>query len=156
MKDVQIQASIEPIWSTVRRTRKQIVEELEEYPAKLRTAAAMVASELLENAIKYGEAVPGSPSITFSFSLREGTVRISVTNGTRSGPNVTRLQERIGALNRATDRSSLYLRRLEELLEHPAQNTGLGVYRIGYEGGFDLECSYERDVMTVTATRSAR
>lgn len=156
MKDVQIQASIEPIWSTVRKTRKQIVEELAEHPAELRTAAAMVASELLENAIKYGEAVLGAPNIEFSFSLEDGRVRIAVTNGTRSALNVERLQERIEALNRAEDRSSLYLRRLEELLEHPAQNAGLGVYRIGYEGGFDLECFYDNDVMTVTATRSTR
>ncbi|MBN2196934.1 MAG: hypothetical protein JW751_29285 [Polyangiaceae bacterium] len=130
--------------------------ELFQHPPALRNAASMVASELLENAIKYGEGVPDAPTIEFSFTLEAGQILIVVRNGATLESNVRRLQEHIEALNRAEDRSSLYLLRLEELLEQPAQNSGLGVYRIGYEGEFDLECTYVDRVVTVTASRSIR
>jgi hypothetical protein len=31
----------------------------------------------------------------------------------------------------------------------------LGIYRVGFEGGFDLQLDYTNNVVTVTATRNA-
>jgi len=41
------------------------------------------------------------------------------------------------------------------LLAHPDESGKLGVYRIGFEGGFELACEYTKSVVTVTATRNA-
>ena len=114
----------------------------------------MVASELLENAIKYGEAVPTAPEIAFIFTLSEEELRIVVANGAYGGRNVQRLQQHVAALKDAENRVALYTARLQALLAEPNQVTGLGIYRIGLEGGYELECTYENNVVTVIATRS--
>ena len=154
MQNLQIEAKLEPIWSTVRNIRKRIREDLAGYPEKLRSATAMVASELLENAVKYGEAVPEAPTIDFTFTLENEIFTIVVSNGSSSSQNVDRLMEHIAALQDAGNGASLYLSRLEALLREPSQTTGLGIYRIGYEGGYNLACTYTDNVVTVTATRS--
>ena len=155
MTRVHIETRLEPAWATVRKIRDQMFRELKEEPAAARAAASMVASELLENAIKYGEPVPESPDIRFVFTKSESVYRIVVSNGVLPGRNVERLLERIDAINKTEDRSSLYLARLQELLDNPSQVSGLGIYRIGFEGGFDLECSYLTNVVTVTAMRTS-
>jgi hypothetical protein len=130
-----------------------MLDELSDASPNIRKAASMVASELLENAIRYGESVPESEEIRFAFGKSAGVYRITVANGARPGDNVERLQERIRSVNEAEDRSALYISRLQELLDEPSEFSGLGIYRIGFEGGFDLECSYSANVVTVVATR---
>ena len=55
----------------------------------------------------------------------------------------------------AADKQALYLARLEELLANAEESGKLGIYRIGFEGGFDLQLDYTNHVVTVTATRKA-
>ena len=124
-------------------------------PAGLRAAAQMVASELLENAIKYGEAVPAAPQINFVFRSDERRMTIIVSNGLHSELNYERLRSHVEALAAAEDPAAVYVARLQELMDNPTQESaGLGIYRIGLEGGFALECRYQDRVVSVTATRS--
>jgi serine phosphatase RsbU (regulator of sigma subunit) len=156
MKDVAIQAEIQPVWATVREIRCRLNGELAAYSDRLRYATGMVASELLENAIKYGESLPTLTQISFAFFIRNGECRITVTNGSNSQENIGRLQAMIAEVNAAEDKSALYMRRMQELLENPSERTGLGIYRIGFEGGFDLACEACDGIVTVVATRSVQ
>ncbi len=156
MKDVAIDAQIQPIWATVRVIRCKLNAKLASYPNRVRYATAMVASELLENAIKYGESIPNLERITFSFMIRDGVCRIVVANGSNSQKNIGRLKAMIAEVNAADDKSALYTRRLQQLLENPSDHSGLGIYRIGFEGDFELACEANDGIVTVVATRSVQ
>ena len=55
---VRIDIDIQPAWAAIRAVRSEVERGLADYPAEIRTAAAMTASELVENAVKYGESLP--------------------------------------------------------------------------------------------------
>jgi hypothetical protein len=114
----------------------------------------MTASELVENAIKYGESVPGAPGVTFSMDVTAGRLSIRVVNGSTNLFGVAELERRVRDLAGAEDKQVLYFARLEQLLAHAEESGKLGVYRIGFEGGFDLALDYQNHVVTVTATRN--
>ena len=115
----------------------------------------MTSSELVENAIKYGESVPAAETVTFSSKRRRSGCRIRVVNGSTNAPGVAELQRRVQELRGADDKQALYLARLEELLAQADESGKLGIYRIGFEGGFDLQLDYTNNVVTVTATRKS-
>jgi hypothetical protein len=155
MGDARLDLSFQPMWPNVRKIRQQVGTALESCSSGLRGAAVMTASELVENAIKYGENVPAAPAVTFSLRVDGGQLRIRVINGSTNAVGVAELARRVGELSHATDKKALYLARLEQLLARADESGKLGVYRIGFEGGFDLECDYTNSVVTVTATRDA-
>ena len=150
--------AIDPIWGTVREIRAKVSALLTPYSTELRLAATMTASELLENAIKYGESVARAPRIVFSLGLADGIIRIETVNGCNDHENVQRLQARLHRLATTEDPKALYLNSIEELLALASAATsggsGLGLYRIAAEGGFTLSCHYEDGVVSVLATRS--
>jgi hypothetical protein len=113
----------------------------------------MTASELVENAIKYGESVPGAPTVTFALEATGRRLSIRVINGSTNTLGVAELERRVKDLASAPNKEALYLARLEQLLEHAEDSGKLGLYRIGFEGGFDLAFDYRNDVVTMTATR---
>jgi hypothetical protein len=140
-------------WSHVRIIRERVGEELLGAGPALRSAAMMTASELTENAVKYGEDVPAAAHVAFDMWLDESRVTIRVSNGTRDKLGVRELQRRVNEVRNAPDKAALYTARLEELLVKPSESGKLGIYRIAFEGGFGLQCEYADDVVTVTATR---
>ncbi len=153
--DARLELSFQPMWPNVRKIRQEVSAVLDSCSPRLRDAAVMTASELVENAIKYGESVPGAPSVTFSLYVEAGQLRIRVVNGSTNAAGVAELARRVRELASATDKQTLYMARLEELLAHSDESGKLGVYRIGFEGGFELACDYTNSVVTVTATRNA-
>ena len=114
----------------------------------------MTASELVENAVKYGEDVPAARCISFALTVDDETIRIEVSNGSTDKDGVRNLQSRVNEIARTPDKAALYVARLEKLLIEPAENGNLGLYRIAFEGQFDLACRYVDEVVTVTATRT--
>ena len=156
MTDPALSIAIDPIWGTVREIRAKVGALLTPYSTELRLAATMTASELLENAIKYGESVARAARIVFSLGLADGIIRIETVNGCNDHENVQRLQARLRRLATADNPKALYLNCIHELLESAAGNggSGLGLYRIAAEGGFTLSCHYEDGVVGVLATRS--
>lgn len=155
MAGASLELTFQPMWPNVRKIRQDVGLALEPFSPDLRGAAVMTASELVENAIKYGESVPAAPSVTFWLEAQPGRLRIRVANGSTNTAGVAELVRRVDELSRSTDKQALYLARLEELLNHADESGKLGVYRIGFEGGFDLECEYKNSVVTMTATRDA-
>jgi len=153
---VELNVVVPHAWHNVRNIRERVSQALGESDPGLRSAAVMTASELTENAIKYGEDVIAAPSVAFSLTADDDGVRIQVSNGCLSTDGMRQLQERIDAVTNAPDKAALYMARLEELLANPEESGKLGIYRIAFEGKFDLACSYENQVVTVVATRSYR
>jgi anti-sigma regulatory factor (Ser/Thr protein kinase) len=150
-----LQVSLEPEWPTVRDIRQRVGSALQNCPAQLRSAAVMASSELVENAIKYGESVPGAKAATFVLEVTGESVSIRVVNGSTNAVGVAELQRRVQELRGTADKQALYHARLQELLADEEETGNLGIYRIGFEGGFELELDYTNQVVTVTATRNA-
>lgn len=151
--DSRFKLTIPIVWQYVRDVRRGFGEALADQPAELRAAAVMVASELVENAIKYGESVPGAPSASIELFVSADQIRIEVTNGLRSAEVARELDAHLKRIAAATDRAALYVERLHELLDSPERSGKLGLHRIGLEAGFDLSCTYEEQKLTIVATR---
>jgi hypothetical protein len=153
--EAHLQLTFAPMWPNVREIRQRVAAALEECPSQLRSAAVMTASELVENAIKYGESVPGAKTVTFVLEATSESISISVVNGSTNALGVAELERRVQELRSAGDKQALYLARLEQLLADADESGKLGIYRIGFEGGFDLALEYLNNVVSVTATRKA-
>jgi len=114
----------------------------------------MVASELVENAIKYGENVANHPGIEVSLVCDGRTLSLTVANGASSSEAIRELERHTNELAQSPDKAELYMKRMLALMDHPDGCSRLGLYRIGFEGQFDLECSYDDGVVRMTATRA--
>ncbi|HSY38266.1 MAG TPA: hypothetical protein VLA79_02025 [Polyangia bacterium] len=152
--EARLELTFQPMWPNVRKIRQQVGAALEACPQELRSAAMMTASELVENAIKYGESVPAALSVNLSLEVTVGQLSIRVVNGSTNLAGVAELERRVRDLAAAPNKQTLYLSRLEQLLAHSDDSGKLGIYRIGFEGGFDLALDYRNDVVTMTATRN--
>ena len=156
MRETLISVSVEPTWATVRSIRKRTGELLDEHPAELRMAAMLTASELLENAIKYGESIAQAPQIVFALTREGGVLQIGTRSGSTGGKRVEQLCTVVERLATAVDAEALYLARIREVSMAPGDETenGIGLYRIAVEGRFTLSCRYEDCVVHVLASRS--
>lgn len=146
-------------WSHIREARKLVQEALADRDPELRDAAGMTMSELIENAMKYGEPVPAMPGAKFKLTIDDDVIEIEVQNGVASDDSVANLAATVTAISAAPDqeaREALYVARLQELLDDPSAGGRLGLYRIGFEGQFDLSCTHDGQVVTVKARRTIR
>lgn len=141
------------MWKRIRDVRRRISEAGAPLPEEVRAAAVMVTSELVENAVKYGAGVADLDDILVRLSFDEARVSIAVSNGVASPLSAADAVARIEQIKATADRESLYIARLQHLLRSPGAAGGLGLYRIGFEGGFDLSCDLVGQVFTVRATR---
>lgn len=143
-------------WHHIRDARALALEALANASPDLQHATGMTVSELLENAMKYGESVPGMAGASYTFTVSDDAVRIEVKNGVGSEESLTELRARIDAMAAAEDKEALYVERLQQILENPSAGGQLGLFRIACEGGFDLAYHYEAPIVTVIATRTLK
>src|SRR5262245_9969403 len=141
------------MWSEVQKVRERVQALLAHLPEDVRAATVMTASELIENAIKYGESVPAAPEATVLLNHEGGCIEIVVRNGVAAEETVRELKARVERVAAAEDRSALYAERLRQLMTSGGSDgSKLGIYRIGCEGGFTLRCDFTDRVVTMTAT----
>lgn len=150
---VQLSRTLPPDWSCVREIRADVTQSLGAYSSGLRYAAMMTASELLENAIKYGDAVGQATIVQFSLVANSKVIEIAVTNGSTKPERVQELRRHVREITSAPDRSAMYFGRLRELVTQPEQSSKLGIYRVVFEGEFELDVAFADDVVTVRAKR---
>ena len=153
---VLLNSTLPHAWDQIRKIRKNVTDALAGFDRGLCAAATMVTSELIENAVKYGEEVPAASHIKLSMSMDAEKLVIAVTNGCADLAGVRELERRIQEICEAPDKSTLYMARLEQLLAEPTESGRLGLYRIAFEGEFDLHFTYRENVVSITATRSLR
>jgi hypothetical protein len=145
---------IKTMWSEVQKVRERVESLLADVNEDVRAATVMTASELIENAIKYGETVPAAPQASVRLEHVDDTIEIVVKNGVADEATVRDLKLHVDRIANASDRMVLYMDRLRELMmSGGVGGSKLGLYRICCEGGFDLRCDYLDGVVTLTATR---
>lgn len=144
---------VRTMWSEVAAVRERVDALLATVSESVRMAAVMTASELVENAIKYGEPVPEAPTASVVLDRTDDLLRITVRNGVANRETVADLMLHIDRVTAAPDKTVLYFERLRELMTAGGGSSKLGIYRIACEGGFDLRCDLEDRVVTVTASR---
>jgi hypothetical protein len=155
-EDISISLSITPAWSILKDVQDKTEACLRRSGASrdVSDATIMCASELLENAIKYGSSVSGKNNITFDLGIHEGTIRIRVANGITDEQNVRNVASHIGKIQDSTDPGVLYTERLRELMENQKPGVSqLGLYRIAYEGEFALDFTYNDGTLIIQAER---
>ncbi len=147
---------IRPLWHVVKEVRDKVEAILAHHGEELSYAGKMVASELVENAVKYGVAIDpeAAKGIEFEINVSDADVTIAVTNRTASQKDLANARQHIDAIHRSGDPQQLYVQRLTNLMENPGQDgSQLGLYRIAYEGGFDLAYELADDIITIRARR---
>ena len=141
------------VWQRLRDVQALVLDAMIAHPEQLRTASLMVASELAENAIKYGEVLADCPNVTFGLVIEATSITIRVASGITPGPALDAVRKRIDTLNAAPSKQDLYYQRLRELLEQPTATGQLGLLRVAFEGQFDLSYTYQAPILTITARR---
>ena len=137
-------------WEELARVRAAIEEYFSESPEEFRAAATMAGLELAENVIKHGsDSSVGSVTV----SVREGEVVIATQNQVTSTQRASAVCARIQEI---ADRGAreMYMTRMLELMQAPSgQGSGLGLFRIAYEGAFQLSCEILGDRLCIYARR---
>lgn len=151
---LHIKTHCKPEWSTVRTIRDRVESAVSRFPLEIKSATVMTASELVENAIKYGESLPEHPGIELSLTYDDCGLRLTVVSASSNIEAIRQLKRHTDALRASADKSELYMSRLQSLLERPDGFSRLGLYRICVEGSFELDCTYDNNVVRMTATRT--
>lgn len=141
-------------WTWMSAVREMVNSGLKGHEETLREDITMVASELAENVVKYGEPVDNAAAGSLKLIITPEAVRVVSSNGVRSPERVQHLSEALERIRNAENPQVLYLKRMKELMTNPAQTESrLGLLRIAYEGDFMLSHEYENNVLTITAER---
>lgn len=152
MGNKRIKVSIEPTWNIVLNINDRIDELLPDAKIEVVDSLRMVSTELVENAVKYGEPVPGMTGIEYELIVDDDFISIRVDNGVVTTTNVKEVEKSIEKIKKAKDRFKLYTARLAELMESPKLGESqLGLFRIAYEGNCDLNFKYEDNILSVIA-----
>lgn len=143
-----------PTWSLVRKIRDEVFALLVDQPRNMRECAAMAASELAENALKYGIAVVDAPVARLDVRVTNQEIVIEVRNGIKEPEQAERVSAIVDRLESGASPEELYVQRLLDLLREPSMDESrLGLLRIAHEGEFRLECRSQGDTLLVRATR---
>jgi hypothetical protein len=141
-------------WHWVQRIRETVAEDLATFEQTMRDAAVMTASELAENAVKYGEPVREEDAGYLSLRVESSSIVVESTNGCVNSEHVSEVLRLIELIDATPNVEILYLERLRELVGKGDQSGGLGLLRIAFEGGFRLSARYTDGMLTITATRN--
>ena len=139
-------------WEQLQQVRSAIEEYLADADDDLRVAATMAGLELAENILKHGGGARHDLGWV-RLAKREGRVVITAQNRLQSRMQADAIQKRLARISREGARSS-YMARMSEVLADPeTEESGLGLLRIAYEGGFELSCDVVGEHVHLSATR---
>jgi hypothetical protein len=117
---------------------------------------AMIAAELLENAIKYGKWDTQSPLLHLRVWGQEREAAVQVENPVDPQSNAaTALLQTIEWLNGFSTPEDAYRERLLEVAKTPRKSglvSRLGLTRIAYEGNCKLRAEFDGENVRVTST----
>jgi hypothetical protein len=149
-----LELTLPPDWDAVRAVWEACQGMLERsgLEADEAYALAMVAQELLENAVKYG--VASADGIRLSLRVEEKGVTVVVRN--RVGEDDGHLRAFGGVMQRlreCPDSFAAYVERLQQAALRPYTPGGseLGLARIAYEGRCALDFSLDSGFLAVSA-----
>jgi len=158
MRNDRMKIAIAPDWDKIEGVRhathaflsKQGVSE------SASQAVEMVACELIENAIKYGNFSSKGDEISICLQLDHQQVVLEISNplDREGAENLNRLDRIIQWIRGFQDPFEAYVLRLEEVANKPLHDpeSGLGIVRTAYEGGAVLDFFLAEDnFITISA-----
>ncbi len=149
---VSFKVLLNPVWDKVREIRNHVDNTLKDYPTDLREASVMTASELIENGIKHSAS--DRFGVHFNLHVGDDKISISVENKVRSTEDLDVFISNVDEIKKSENPMDLYLERLMELSDDPKKSkTRLGLYRIAYEGEFNIDYKLDGDILTVIGSR---
>ena len=141
-------------WSMLHKIRNAVNDMIQPIDKNLAGDTVMTASELSENAMKYGKHMAENKRMEFELKLEAKTIVITVRSGLIIKANYIKLKNTIDLINKSNSLQKLYTDRLHQLLKKKFQGeSGIGLFRIAYEGRFVLTCSIVNNIITVIAKR---
>lgn len=149
---------VPPQWSEFDSVREKALEFLKQRDVGRdgSLAVAMVISELVENAAKYGAFRRANDAIELAVTVERAIITIEISNplGPSVQGHVERLDGMIQWIRGFQDPFEAYLERLKEVSTQAldSRESGLGLVRIAYEGQSVLDFFLrERNVLAVSA-----
>lgn len=157
MGNFNMNLTIKPTWDIVTEVHEKTLDIMNNNDAsrEVREATMMVATELIENAVKYGASQPDGKSIEFDLTIVNESIMMSTKNGVREDAHAQVVMEHVNRISESNNPAELYTQRLMELLESDkAGESQLGLYRIAYEGQFNLSCVYDKGILQINAKKT--
>jgi hypothetical protein len=136
----EIRMSIKPEWDNIEEVRvnAEIFLKSKKIPEDVKDAIIMNISELLENAIKYGNYENGTNDITASISISERDITVEVKSPVKDEDDLhfRRLDKIVQWVRGYQNPFEAYIEKIKEVALQPMDNnqSGLGIVRIAYEG----------------------
>ncbi len=155
-RQTPIKLKIKPAWNIINTVQEKAVNYMNSmgFTKEVTEATMMCATELVENAIKYGAENKDSNSIDFDLSAENGRITVVIANGIKSERDLDNVISHIDRIRNTKDPADLYTDRLVELMNNPKPDASrLGLYRIAYEGAFSLTYRFAENILTITAVR---
>lgn len=113
----------------------------------------MMVCELMENSIKYGRR---NEAIEVAVSINHGSITFQVTNKVDcdAHPHLREMDRTLQRIRGVQDPYQAYLERVREISREPLSDarSGLGLVRMAYEGGADIDFILDDDTLNVSAT----
>ena len=149
--------NIQPVWEKLDYVRDQITSFLENHKLKSDQihALVMTASELSENAIKYGANTP-SDKVDILVDIYPKEIIIEVKNKIKKNDNeeLKKLDENIQWIRGFQNQYEAYMEKLKQISAKNLKRgeSGLGLVRISYEGQSILDFYVnENDILAMSA-----
>lgn len=154
---LQVKLPIQPGWDAIEPLRASVQACVKAvFPdAQLADRIALVAAELMENAVKYGAwRARGDGAFSLQVSGTDAGVSIEVSNPAEPGdPNVARLREELQRIAASPSPQEAFLKSVRGVALK--RRGGIGLARVAHEGGCDLSAEETGGRLVVRAvTRS--
>ena len=117
----------------------------------LRHVLAMVAGELLENAVKYAHRADDHTMFRLKIWGALGDVAFVQVSNPVDEEGARVVTDAIADIRSASSVADSYFERMREIAKRPSRLSRLGLLRIAYEGGCELSAVVDADILTITA-----
>ncbi|MBN1649533.1 MAG: hypothetical protein JW874_15950 [Spirochaetales bacterium] len=152
----RIECNLSSVWDILTEIRTAVEKVTKNIDANEVDFAKITASELCENAIKYGVQNSTADNMKFLFSYKDDIITIMVSNAISDVVHQENLKSFINMLN-ASDSHDLYIKRLYDLLDsRNPQVSQLGLLRIADVCRYKLTFDFNGQNVRVTATKDLK
>lgn len=154
-EQINVKMQVNPRVEVIKGMLNKVAKYFVDIDPHIRVQTSMVITELLENAIKYGSYDNDKDEVHFEIDIAEDKITLQVSNKICSRDNFDVFEKNIKKLQESDNVAKLYTERLQEILLKPEdEKSQVGLFRIAYEGKFNLQYKLNGDTLLVIAERS--
>jgi hypothetical protein len=156
MEQLRLDLSIASEWERIDAVREAVSRCVAAVfgDVELKHQLGMVSAELLENAVKYGR---GAKGVTLSIRGDTQELVVMVANSVEKGSHHAQLlQRRLKWLREFRDPFEAYTAALQQVYDRStpdAEDNGLGLARIFYEGRCQIDCDVSQPELVSVSAR---